>query len=136
MTTRKVQGKRSSRHGAAKSKRITSSDVEPKKPAIVPATPAPEAPKPERTFTLGDIARMFGGNRGPIDGEADPLSVAIDMIEDLSGVIFLVNESVHGDESGVGEVLTAAWNRAGAAIKILDGFRDADFARRNAEVTP
>ncbi len=69
MTTRKVQGKRSSRHGGVKSKRITSSDVQPKKARSVlsteqPATPAiptippAEAEKPEvLPFDLGEVNR-------------------------------------------------------------------------------
>lgn len=84
------------------------------------------APKPETTFTFTEVCRLMGCNRGPLPAEgrqASPLDVAIDAIEELRDLIFVANEHVHGDASGIGNLLSAAWSRADATVDVLDKIR-------------
>jgi hypothetical protein len=79
------------------------------------------APKPEPTFTLADFSSMAGENYSLVGGSGDPLTFAMNVIDDLRRVLYIAGGESTGN--GFEEVATNAWARACAALKILEAFK-------------
>jgi hypothetical protein len=93
----------------------------PKAALSVPATPKPAAPEP--TFTLAEFSRLMGENYSLGGGKGDPLTVALNVIDDLRRVLFAVaNLAGPSDAEGIEELVTNAWARSQASLAVLTKF--------------